>query len=87
LVLALAPPNGLSPTDHSPATESLLVAGSSLADRTQGHCHNLLGQAVRAVGGHAGAIFGVHDHDRAQLIVTDGPDPPDEPTLLESAGM
>ena len=81
MVLALAPPNGLSPTDHSPATESLLVAGSSLADRTQGHCHNLLDQAVRAVGGRAGAIFGAHD--RAQLIVTDGPDPPDERTLLE----
>jgi HD-GYP domain-containing protein (c-di-GMP phosphodiesterase class II) len=59
----------------------------SLADRTQGHCHRLLGDAVRALGGHAGAIFEVHDHDRAHLVVTDGANQPDERTSLERAAL
>jgi signal transduction histidine kinase/ActR/RegA family two-component response regulator/HPt (histidine-containing phosphotransfer) domain-containing protein len=61
--------------------------GASLADRAEQQCSSLLGDAVRAVKGRAGAIFEVHEHDRLDLVVTDHADRPDERAVLEELAL
>jgi HD-GYP domain-containing protein (c-di-GMP phosphodiesterase class II) len=47
----------------------------SLTDRTHGHCLRLLGDAVKAVDGHGGAIFAVAGRDELELVVADEANP------------
>src|SRR5487761_1808049 len=77
--------DALSPTKEAASTGDGPSTGLSLADGTKAHCHRLLGEAVTAVGGHAGAIFAVHGRDQLDLVVTDQANHPNEHGVLESA--
>ncbi len=74
-------------TGRSPSLGCVAPPDLSLADRTQAHCQRLLAEALRALGGRAGAIFAVSGHDRAEVVVSDRADQPDERAVLERAAL
>jgi HD-GYP domain-containing protein (c-di-GMP phosphodiesterase class II) len=75
----------LSATTVAPSTKDAPSGPLALADRTKADCQALLADALRAIGGHAGAIFAVHKLSAVDLVVSEGANRPNESEALERA--